>query len=65
MLSRCTSCHGRKRIVGLGNIEKECPVCKGIGWVTLDVVVAASDEPILDSKIRNKRASRKTDNLHA
>lgn len=70
MLSRCSSCHGRKRLIGLGNMEKECHVCKGIGWVTVveavtpDFTVKPNVVPD-DSKIdkrskeyREKNASR-------
>lgn len=53
MLSRCTSCHGRKRVIGLGNIEKECPGCKGIGWVTVVDVVTPSVTP--PTKVNRRR----------
>ncbi len=33
-LIRCDSCLGLKRIKGLGNIEKDCPSCRGIGWIS-------------------------------
>ncbi len=32
-IKRCDSCQGKKTIKGLGNIEKECPSCQGIGWI--------------------------------
>lgn len=32
-LTRCDSCMGKKRIKGLGNIEKDCDACRGIGWI--------------------------------
>lgn len=30
---RCPRCAGNKNIMGLGFIEIECPICKGIGIV--------------------------------
>jgi hypothetical protein len=30
---RCDCCQGRKQIKGLGNMEKDCPACRGIGWI--------------------------------
>ena len=33
--TRCTLCNGKKRIMGLGMIEKECPECKGVGYINL------------------------------
>lgn len=33
MASRCTQCSGRKIIRGVGGMRKECPTCKGIGFV--------------------------------
>ncbi len=32
-LIRCDCCQGLKRIKGLGGIEKDCPGCRGIGWI--------------------------------
>ena len=34
MYTRCSICRGSKKIKGLGNMEKECPECKGIGFVS-------------------------------
>lgn len=30
---RCDGCNGRKVVIGLGMIEKDCPVCAGVGYV--------------------------------
>lgn len=30
---RCLLCNGKKTIVGLGMLEKECPTCYGVGYV--------------------------------
>lgn len=39
-IERCPNCYGRKRILGLGMIEKECNECKGIGHVKKQEVIA-------------------------
>ncbi len=46
MLSRCNGCQGKKRVMGMGCDERDCLVCKGVGWVTLDVVVEPVQEPV-------------------
>lgn len=35
MLQRCDQCNGRKKIIGLGGMQKDCPSCKGIGHITI------------------------------
>ena len=32
---QCDGCRGRKKIVGLGNIQQDCPACRGIGWIDI------------------------------
>lgn len=32
-LERCDACMGKKKILGLGSIMKDCPECRGIGWI--------------------------------
>jgi hypothetical protein len=29
----CDVCKGRKTMVGLGNLTKDCPYCNGVGWI--------------------------------
>jgi phage FluMu protein Com len=41
---RCDSCRGLKRIVGLGMIEKDCPECRGVGFVELMPVEVITDD---------------------
>lgn len=76
MLSRCSVCHGKKQIVALGNMLKDCLVCKGIGWLKLDEVIAESakvdealtDKPVvkIDKRSKEYRNGRgKTDKIHA
>lgn len=33
-LVRCPVCRGRKKIIGLGLLEKDCDHCVGIGWIS-------------------------------
>ena len=30
---RCESCLGRKTMMGMGGMKKDCPLCKGIGYI--------------------------------
>lgn len=32
-IQKCSGCHGRKKVEGLGMIEKVCQLCEGIGFV--------------------------------
>ena len=36
--TRCETCAGKKTIIGLGMISKQCPDCKGVGHVKVEVV---------------------------
>lgn len=45
MISRCLRCNGKKTVMGLGSIHKECDECFGIGHVDYDVKV-----PIIQTK---------------
>lgn len=35
---RCPCCHGKKQIIGLGNLVKDCKECNGVGHVKPVVV---------------------------
>ena len=35
-LDRCPACLGRKKIIGLGNMIKDCGVCHGVGYVKVE-----------------------------
>ena len=59
----CQDCRGTKKIVGLGNIHKDCPSCRGIGFIELpqnELKVTLKD--VMDnSKIRkNKKIANET-----
>lgn len=30
---RCSNCLGTKKVMELGMIQKNCPICDGIGWI--------------------------------
>jgi DnaJ-class molecular chaperone len=32
---RCDGCHGKRYLIGLGGMQKECPACRGVGYVKL------------------------------
>lgn len=52
MLSRCGECGGRKQIIGLGCIYKNCPTCKGIGYVEIDEIKV--NEPVATKTKKEK-----------
>ena len=37
-ITRCDSCHGKKKLTGLGGMIKDCPACKGVGYVSVEPV---------------------------
>lgn len=39
-LIRCDSCHGTKKIMGMGGIQTPCPYCKALGWIETNEVSA-------------------------
>jgi DnaJ-class molecular chaperone len=42
-LDRCPACVGKKKIMGLGSMIKDCPECHGVGYVKVPEVVV---EPV-------------------
>lgn len=42
-LIRCNACNGRKRVLGIGGMEKNCSTCNAIGWIETPTI-----EPVLD-----------------
>lgn len=36
MYNRCDSCCGKKTILGLGGIVKDCSKCNGVGYVKVE-----------------------------
>jgi phage FluMu protein Com len=50
-LQKCPTCDGRKKIIGMGHIEKKCDPCVGIGWID------KPEEKPLDQPVK-KRSGR-------
>lgn len=62
-LVRCPECAGRKKVIGLGNMEKSCSNCNAIGWVTEsssnDQNISSSSSDQVDSVMPKKRGRKK------
>lgn len=56
MITRCTSCLGKKTIVGLGMIIKDCPNCDGIGHIKIEKDEAPNGQNIERKRGRPKKA---------
>ena len=48
--NRCTNCNGKKKMLGLGSIEKDCPSCKGIGYYESEVKVSEVGDILIDTE---------------
>lgn len=58
-LVRCDSCNGRKQIVALGNLIKDCPYCRAIGWIEEpDSLLAAEVKQAMTEP--KKKSAKKT-----
>lgn len=60
---RCYKCAGQKRVLGIGHMEDDCPVCKGLGTIEDDLIKAEfSDEkccmPLESQTNQQKKSSR-------
>jgi DnaJ-class molecular chaperone len=52
----CDSCKGRKKIVGLGNIQQDCPSCRGIGWIEIpDDTLKVTLADVMENPKRRKK----------
>lgn len=58
-LVRCDSCNGRKRVLGMGGMEKPCPQCKAIGWMKDETVRDVSVEGLTNQNGNPVIAKRK------
>jgi len=56
---RCDICQGKKQILSLGNLQKDCYECHGIGWLQPD-----EDEPIVKPKKKKKPKFKDDEILH-
>ncbi len=55
-IEQCPSCRGKKKILSLGNIIKDCVHCKGIGHVEKKVAVPDSSKDNKYIKVKDKEA---------
>lgn len=55
-LIHCPDCKCKKKVVGLGNILKDCLLCKGVGWINKPL--AAHEETMDISKVKKKPARK-------
>lgn len=60
MITRCSSCQGKKTIIGLGAMIKDCPKCDGVGHikVVLDHDKVAEQVAIVENNEPIKRRGR-------
>ena len=58
-IMRCQVCMGKKKIRGLGMIEKTCPECLGIGWVSMPEPIAEKVKNIIAPNVTLKKRGRK------
>jgi|FreactTroBogLake_1042271.scaffolds.fasta_scaffold07702_11 predicted nucleic acid-binding Zn-ribbon protein len=49
MVTQCTGCSGKKVIMGLGGMIKDCPKCGGVGHIK----VVSNNDTIDDNKSVN------------
>jgi hypothetical protein len=65
MITRCPKCTGKKVIMGMGGILKNCPECKGIGHVKFDNevgLVQIQDAPKM-GKLTKEQIQRAVDSV--
>lgn len=57
-IAQCLSCYGRKTIVSLGNMQKSCPYCLGIGYLQQpekELAVTVSDVVVNNTACAKKK----------
>jgi DnaJ-class molecular chaperone len=55
-MMRCQPCNGSKVIKPLGNMEKRCPTCDGVGYVET-ANDSANEIPVIDDT-KHKKTSK-------
>lgn len=58
MITRCDNCLGKKVVMGLGQLLKDCPSCKGVGHIktlSVDVEVDKMMDGLKSKRGRPKR----------
>lgn len=61
MIKQCDICNGRKKMKGLGLIEKDCYECNGAGWIEYEdnKIEAAHNLNGTEVEIKVKRGRKK------
>lgn len=63
MKSRCHDCNGKRKVLGLGGMIKDCLTCNRTGWIDdvsyLENVCAADLLPKVDKRSREYREMKK------
>lgn len=54
-IKRCDSCMGRKKLLGLGGMIKDCKVCGGVGHVAVKPVVVVIAPNKIDLRKKENR----------
>lgn len=60
MLINCEVCKGKKTMIGLGNLIKDCYACKGIGWIEVPAQVEKVDTTKRRQRIKSEPSACKT-----
>ena len=57
MAHRCTSCVGKKTLIGLGNMLVKCKTCNGIGYTSPPELKeeAQEDEQLFEGVLEKRR----------
>lgn len=59
MLIRCDVCKGRKKVFGMGGMQKDCGACDGAGTIDEDVASEEDRLPdagnMVEAKVAGKR----------
>lgn len=56
-LTRCECCDGRRTIVGLGGMKRDCDNCHGVGFVKIEEIL----EPVIVKRKRHTSAEMLAD----
>jgi hypothetical protein len=52
-IKRCETCSGRKQVMGLGWMIKDCPGCHGIGWIKKEKYPEENSYSEIDEGLKN------------
>lgn len=54
MICRCNRCEGKKTVMALGNLQKDCPDCGATGYV---------EKPLKKNDVRQTKRKKKPKNI--